>query len=79
MNLFANNKCTRIVVWAVILSALAFLVADRQQHNGYFNWRTSLWADQAGYYIYSPAFFIYGFDASKLPENIQREQGRDFL
>jgi hypothetical protein len=78
MNLFARNRCARVVVWAVILSTLAFLVTDRQQHNGYFNWRTNLWADQAGYYIYSPALFIYGFDASRLPENIAERTGDGF-
>ena len=78
MNFIARNRCASVVVWAVILSALAFLVADRQQHNGYFNWRTNLWADQAGYYVYSPAFFIYGFDAARLPENITAITGDGF-
>ena len=44
----------------------------------FFNWKSELWADRSGYYIYLPATFLYGFDASKAPENIQEKAGFGF-
>ena len=50
----------------------------RHAHEGTYNWRTALWADQVGYYIYLPAFFIYDFDAKALPPNITESTGHGF-
>jgi len=42
------------------------------------DWRSELWADNAGYYIYLPATFIYNFDASKIPETYIKNSGLGF-
>jgi hypothetical protein len=46
--------------------------------SGYFNWKSDIWADKAGYYIYLPSFFMYHFDASKCPEKIDEKTGYGF-
>lgn len=42
------------------------------------DWRTFLWADQAGYYIYLPAHFIYNWDGQSLPGHIEAATGYGF-
>lgn len=37
-----------------------------------------MWGDAAGYYVYLPSLFIYGFDASKLPDGIVEKTGYGF-
>lgn len=38
-----------------------------------------MWGDPAGYYVYNPALFIYGFDSRKLPENVVEKTGQGFI
>ena len=66
------------VVWLTILLLLALLTANRHRHTGHFNWRTELWADPAGYYVYLPALFIYDFDAERFPAGIDKMTGNGF-
>ena len=40
--------------------------------------RYELWSDRAGYYIYLPATFYYGFDARKLPADLDMKTGGGF-
>jgi hypothetical protein len=63
----------------IILAILSILVFQRQQNTGYFNWRSKMWGDAAGYYVYSPALFIYGFDASEFPRGIVEKTGEGFI
>lgn len=44
-----------------------------------FSWKGELWADRAGYYIYLPSIFLYGFDISNAPEEIDTKTGNGFL
>src|SRR5690554_4943446 len=66
------------VIWLLVFMAISFLVFNRHQNTGYFNWRSKLWADQAGYYVYLPAFFIYDFDGNRMPEDIVEKTGDGF-
>jgi hypothetical protein len=45
---------------------------------GYFNYQSTLWADRAGYYVYLPSAFIYGFKASEFPQDIEPKTGYGF-
>ncbi len=80
MNQKVNNQeiFKPILIWALIAIILAFLVYDRHKDTGTFNWMTPLWADQAGYYVYLPAFFIYDFNADYFPERIDEKTGEGF-
>jgi hypothetical protein len=71
-------KAVRGILWTIVLAVIVLLVLKRHENTGYFNWRSKMWGDQAGYYVYAPAFFIYGFDGSKLPENIVEKTGEGF-
>lgn len=62
-----------------LLLMLSALVYQRHQNTGYFNWRSKMWSDPVGYYVYLPGLFIYGFDGTKFPENITEKTGEGFL
>lgn len=40
--------------------------------------RSEIWADRAGFYIYLPSTFIYNFSCDKFPENIDKRTGDGF-
>lgn len=40
--------------------------------------RSELWADRAGYYVYLPATFLHGFSADEFPTNIEEKTGQGF-
>lgn len=44
-----------------------------QKRNAEGNWKSNLWADAGGYYVYLPALFIYNFDTDKLLTGINNE------
>ena len=66
------------VVWLLVFIAISFLVFNRHQNTGYFNWRSKMWADQAGYYVYLPSFFLYGMNGGQMPDNIVAKTGDGF-
>ncbi|PIF06031.1 MAG: hypothetical protein CSA36_03640 [Draconibacterium sp.] len=68
-----------ILLHLFLLATITLLVFQRHQNTGYFNWRSKMWGDAAGYYVYSPALFIYKFDAAKLPEKITEKTGEGFV
>lgn len=64
-----------VVVW---LCAWAVVQVRHRNVPLHDDWRTFLWADQSGYYVYLPAFFIYDFDAARFPANIAKGTGYGF-
>jgi len=78
LNLKSPKSFGRIFIWTGILAVIAFLVFQRHQNTGQFNWRSKMWGDPAGYYVYLPALFIYEFDGTKLPDNIIEKTGEGF-
>jgi hypothetical protein len=76
----STNK-TAFGEWMFFLGLLIvslFLTFHVHKDNGYFNWKSEIWADRAGYYIYLPSFFMYHFDAKKCPEKIDEKTGYGF-
>jgi len=43
------------------------------------SFRTEIWADRAGYYVYLPTTFIYNFSTEKFSENIESKTGEGFV
>jgi hypothetical protein len=41
-------------------------------------WKTEIWADQAGYYVYLPCWFDYGFQSKNFPANSDHDLGDGF-
>ena len=58
---------------------LIFLTLNKHNRHEDFNYHSEIWADKAGYYVYLPATFKYGFDASKFPKSIDSNTGNGFL
>lgn len=74
-----NDQWKRRIIWMAVLFFITALVVERHQGTGFFNWRSKMWGDAAGYYFYSPALFLYGFDADKLPVDIVEKTGQGFI
>lgn len=55
-----------------------FLTLNRHSKAGIQNYHSEIWADKAGYYVYLPATFIYGFDVSQFPDKIDQKTGNGF-
>jgi hypothetical protein len=68
----------KYVIPVLACIGLFWLVISRHQYNPEFTWRSDLWADPAGYYVYLPALFIYDFDTEKLPAKIDSLCGEGF-
>ncbi len=73
------RKILQLSAYVILLGIISFLVLQRHQNTGYFNWRSKMWGDAVGYYVYLPATFIYDFDAAKLPEKITEKTGDGFI
>ncbi len=68
----------RILVFLLLFAGLFWLIASRPSYKTEFTWRSNLWADPAGYYVYLPALFIYNFEAEKMPAKIDSLCGEGF-
>ena len=65
-------------IFLLLTGILLFLTFNRHSRSGSFNYHSEIWADKAGYYVYLPATFIYGFDARKFPDSIAEKTGNGF-
>jgi hypothetical protein len=66
------------VFWVFLTALLIFLAFNRHSKTGIYNYRSQIYADKAGYYIYLPATFIYQFDARAFPEDVDVKTGNGF-
>lgn len=55
-----------------------FLAFNYHSHAPRFSYHGALWADRAGYFIYLPATFQYGFQASDFPIGLDTLTGNGF-
>lgn len=67
-----NVKWIAVVLFTAVTLFLAF---NRHSRTGQFNYHSVIWADKAGYNVYLPATFIYHFDASAFPDNMDTRTG----
>ena len=72
-----NKK--EIGFFLTLLVVSLFLTFKIHHGKGQYNFRSEIWADRAGYYIYLPALFIYHFDAKNCPEKIDERTGYGFV
>ncbi len=70
----------RIVAGVLLLFTYIILVWLSNSYNKYpvEDWRSDLYADKSGYYIYLPATFIYGFHQQNYPDKIDFRLGNGF-
>lgn len=66
------------IFWLLLAASLIFLSFNRHSKIGVFNYRSQIFADRAGYYVYLPSALIYHFDASAFPEDVDKKTGEGF-
>ncbi|MBU2651435.1 MAG: hypothetical protein KKA81_10915 [Bacteroidetes bacterium] len=62
----------------VLFAAFLFLSFNRHSRHEHFSWKSEIYADKAGYYIFLPATFIYGYNPVSYPDSIDHKAGRGF-
>jgi hypothetical protein len=62
----------------LIFFTFLFLAFNKHSKDDYRSYRSVLWADASGYYIYNPIWFIYGNDWRNLPDSINFKTGAGF-
>jgi hypothetical protein len=68
----------KALFWFFLTALLIFLAFNRHSKSGIYYYRSQIYADKAGYYVYLPATFIYHFDATAFPENVDSLTGNGF-
>ncbi len=61
----------------LFISSLSYSLISRRGQ-GYYNWKSDIWSDKAGYYIYLPALLYYHFDVNRFPPKIEEKTGYGF-
>ncbi len=72
--------------WKWLLSGILFLLiyfllvnhAENNHQYEFGDWKSEIYADKSGYYIYLPATFIYGFHQAPYPDSIDFKLGNGF-
>ena len=68
-----------IIVFLFLFIALFILSVNKHIRRDIFTYKSEIWGDKAGYYIYLPALFDYNFDGQKLPKDISANTGNGFI
>ncbi len=72
------NTKAKILILVVIYLALSFVSLYRHKNVELNSFRSEVYADRAGYYVYLPATFIYHFNTEKFPGEIEKNTGNGF-
>ena len=75
----AMKKKFPVILLVLFTGLLIFLTLNRHSKSGYGNYHSEIWADKAGYYVYLPATFIYGFNDSTYSDSITTKTGHGFV
>lgn len=65
-------------VLLVLFVAIGLLIYAKRKPREYFHYMGEIFADQAGYYVYLPATFIYDFDGSSFSDKFIESVGYGF-
>ncbi|OQX76567.1 MAG: hypothetical protein B6D61_08600 [Bacteroidetes bacterium 4484_249] len=69
----------RTIILILLFTFFCSLSLYRHKNVESNSFKTEIWADRAGYYVYLPSTFIYNFSTKEFPENIEAETGQGFL
>ncbi|MFC2101865.1 hypothetical protein ACFLS7_02625, partial [Bacteroidota bacterium] len=73
-----DSKSFATAFFLILFLGSLFLSYQIHGERDIFSWKSEIWADRAGYYIYLPATFLYGFDVTKAPDKIWEKTGDGF-
>ncbi len=65
--------------WTILFGIMVFLALNRHSKTSVFSYKSPVYGDKAGYYVYLPATFIYHFKASAFPDSVDLKTGNGFL
>jgi hypothetical protein len=69
-----------IFAYCIALGTLLLYVSFNIHNNkAPLNYRSEIYADKAGYYVYLPALFLYDFNPKKFPNKVDSVSGQGFL
>lgn len=74
----SDNKLITISLWMLVAGIMIFISFNRHSKTGIFFYRSQIFADRAGYYVYLPATIIYQFDPQLFPEGVDKKTGDGF-
>ena len=67
------------VFFILVLGISLSLTFNFHKQLGFFNWKSEIWADRAGYYIFLPATFYYHWDLKQCPPKMDEKTGFGFV
>lgn len=78
-----NLKITKqhlkyLLFFLALFSTYTYFSLNRSSDHDLYTYRSEIWADKAGYYVYLPALTIYQFEPHAFPDSIQKKLGNGF-
>jgi len=67
------------IYFAALGTLLLFVTFNIHNNKAPLNYRSEIYADKAGYYVYLPALFLYDFNPENFPEKVDSISGQGFL
>lgn len=79
MRIGKNKPQWREILFFLLLFVFLSVLSIKMHYGrGTFNWKSEIWADKAGYYMYLPATFFFHFDTKKVPQGLDEKTGYGF-
>lgn len=78
--IFKNPFCKWLLSGILFLLIYFLLVNHAEDYHQYEfgDWKSEIYADKSGYYVYLPATFIYGYHQTPYPDSIDFKLGNGF-
>lgn len=73
-----NIKKKLLVIAGLLTILMLFMAFNRHSKTGMYFYRSQIFADKAGYYVYLPATFIYSFEIKAFPDSVDIKTGNGF-
>lgn len=73
-----HERLIAFIMFLVLFLYLGTEAYKRHEHLSSDDWRSEIRADGAGYYVYLPMWFDYGYEAENFPENADKKCGEGF-
>jgi hypothetical protein len=77
--LFRNAKLLDALILLLFAGLCVFLTLNRHSRSGTGNYKSEIFSDKAGYYVYLPATFQFGWDGRQVPDSILARTGKGFF
>lgn len=78
MSLIRERKWWVAAAFVLFIGLNLFLSMNKHSRNARYNYHDELWADRAGYFIYLPATFKYGWNVDMAPVGLDTLTGNGF-